>query len=180
MSAMNIKMNDSNIVSVAQLRELVKLTGKIEFNSSSTKEEMYKWIEEVLGRLRYFSLKKKKERGIVISYIRHMTGLSRGHVKKLIKRKRRNGRILRITGTRYRIPKVYDAEDIARLIETENVRPCDQRNIAPTIRSLRRSPLRKDPAYFGFAYLQSPRYQAIPVAYSLYRKNSCSECEHWY
>ena len=120
MSAMNIKMNDSNIVSVAQLRELVKLTGKIEFNSSSTKEEMYKWIEEVLGRLRYFSLKKKKERGIVISYIRHMTGLSRGHVKKLIKRKRRNGRILRITGTRYRIPKVYDAEDIARLIETDN------------------------------------------------------------
>ncbi len=120
MSAMNIKMNDSNIVSVAQLRELVKLTSKIEFNSSSTKEETYKWIEEILGRLRYFSLKKKKERGIVISYLKQMTGLSRGHVKKLIKRKKRNGRILRITGTRYRIPKVYDASDIARLIETDN------------------------------------------------------------
>ena len=120
MSAMQIKMNDSNIVSVAQLRELVKLTSKIEFNSSSTKEEMYKWIEEVLMRLRYFSLKKKKERGIVISYLKQMTGLSRGHMKKLIKRKRKNGRILRITGTRYRIPKVYDASDIARLIETDN------------------------------------------------------------
>ena len=116
---MNIKMNDSNIVSVSQLRELVKLSS-IEFSSSSTKEEMYKWIEEVLGRLRYFSLKKKKERGIVISYLRQMTGLSRGHVKKLIKRKKRIGCILRITGTRYRIPKVYDAEDIARLIETDN------------------------------------------------------------
>lgn len=117
---MQIKMNDSNIVSVAQLREVVKLTSKIEFNSSSTKEEMYKWIEEVLGRLRYFSLKKKKERGIVISFIRQMTGLSRGHVKKLIKRKKRNGRILRITGTRHHFPKVYGVEDVARLIETDN------------------------------------------------------------
>lgn len=120
MSAMQIKMNDSNIGSVAQLRELLKLTNSVKFTSSSTKEEMYKWIEEVLMRLRYFSLKKKKERGIVISYIRQMTGLSRGHVKKLIKRKKKNGRILRITGTRYHIPKVYDAEDIARLIETDN------------------------------------------------------------
>lgn len=120
MSVMQIKMNDSNIVSVAQLRELVKLTAKIEFTSSSTKEEMYKWIEEVLGRVRYFSLKRKKERSIVISYLRQMTGLSRGHVKKLIKRKRKNGRILRITGTRYHFPKIYDTSDIARLIETDN------------------------------------------------------------
>jgi len=120
MSAMQIKMNDSNIVSVSQLRELVKLTTKIEFTSSSTKEEMYKWIEEVLGRLRYFSLKKKMERGTVISFIKQMTGLSRGHVKKLIKRKKRNGRILRITGTRHRFPRVYDTSDIARLIETDN------------------------------------------------------------
>jgi transposase len=113
-------MNDSNIRSVAQLRELLKLTNRVEFTSSSTIEEMYKWIEDVLGRLRYFSLKKKKERSIVISFIKQMTGLSRGHVKKLIKRKKRNGRILRITGTRHCIPKVYDAEDIARLIETDN------------------------------------------------------------
>lgn len=117
---MNIKMNDSNIVSVAQLRELVKLTNRVEFSSSSTKEEMYQWIEESLMRFRYFSLKKKKERGIIISYVKQMTGLSRGHVKKLVKRKRKNGRILRITGTRHHFPKVYDAQDIARLIETDN------------------------------------------------------------
>lgn len=113
-------MNDSNIRSVAQLRELLKLTNRVEFTSSSTKEEMYKWIEEVLGRLRYFSLKKKKERGIVISFVKQMTGLSRGHVKKLIKRKKKNGRILRIIGTRHRFPKVYGVKDIARLIETDN------------------------------------------------------------
>lgn len=120
MGIMHIKMNDTNIVSVAQLRELVKLTKCAEFSSSSTKEETYKWIEEVLMKFRYFSLKKKKERGIVISYIKKFTGMSRGHVKKLIKRKKRNGRILRVTDTRRFFPKIYDVSDIARLIETDN------------------------------------------------------------
>ena len=120
MSAMQIKMNDSNIVSVAQLRELVKLTNRVEFSSSSTKEEIYEWIEEVLMRLGYFSLKKKKERGIVISYLRQMTKLSRGHVKKLIKIKKKSGRILRITDSHHHFPRIYDSEDIARLIETDN------------------------------------------------------------
>jgi len=116
---MNITMNDGNMRSVAQLRELLKFTKSIEFTSTS-KEEMYEWIEEALSKFRYFSLGSKKERGIVLSYIEQMTGLSRGHVKKLVKRKRRYGRILRITGTRYSFPKVYGAEDIARLIETDN------------------------------------------------------------
>ena len=117
---MNIKMNDSNIVSLAQLRELVKLSKCAEFKSTSTKEETYKWIEEALMKFRYFSLRSKKERGIVLSYIKQMTGLSRGHVKKLVKRKKSNGRILRITDTRHYFPKVYGTDDIARLIETDN------------------------------------------------------------
>ena len=90
MSIMQIKMNDSNIRSVAQLRELVKFTNSVEFNSSSTKEETYKWIEEALMKFHYFSLKSKRERGIILSYIKQMTGLSRGHVKKLVKKRKRN------------------------------------------------------------------------------------------
>jgi len=117
---MHIKMNDSNIVSVAQLREFVKLSKCAEFTSTSTKEETYKWIEEALMKFRYFSLKSKKEKGIVLSYIKQMTGMSRGHVKKLMRKKRRNGRILRKTGTRHHFPKVYGTDDIARLIETDN------------------------------------------------------------
>lgn len=119
MDAMHITMNDANIVSVAQLRELVKLTNRVEFTSTST-EETYQWIEEVLGKFRYFSLRSKKEKTVVLSYLSQMAGLSRGHVKKLVRRKKRNGRILRITNTRHFFPKVYGSEDIARLIETDN------------------------------------------------------------
>ena len=117
---MLIKMHDANIVSVAQLKEFVKLSKCAEFKSSSTKEETYRWIEEALGKFRYFSLRSKKEKTIVLSYLKQMTGLSRGHIKKLVKRKKRCGRILRITSTRHFFPKIYGSEDIARLIETDN------------------------------------------------------------
>lgn len=120
MGAMLIKMNDANIVSVAQLKEFVKLSNCAEFKSSSTKEDTYRWIEEALGKFRYFSLRSKKEKTVVLSYLKQMTGLSRGHIKKLVKRKKRNGKILRITSTRHFFPKVYGSEDIARLIETDN------------------------------------------------------------
>jgi len=119
MDAMHIIMNDANVVSVAQLRELLKFTNRVEFKSSS-KEETYQWVEEALGRFRYFSLRSKKEKTVVLSYLKQMTGLSRGHVKKLVKRKKRNGKILRITSTRHFFPKVYGTDDIARLIETDN------------------------------------------------------------
>ena len=119
MDAMHIIMNDANIVSVAQLRELVKFTNRVEFKSAS-KEETYWWMEEALGKFRYFSLRSKKEKTIVLSYLKQMTGLSRGHIKKLVKRKKRNGKILRVTSTRHFFPKVYGTDDIARLIETDN------------------------------------------------------------
>ncbi|MBI3421052.1 MAG: DDE-type integrase/transposase/recombinase [Candidatus Sungbacteria bacterium] len=112
-------MNDASVVSVAQLRELIKFTNRVEFRSSS-KEEMYRWVEEALGKFHYFSLRSKKEKTIVLSYLKQMTGLSRGHIKKLVKRKKRNGKILRITSTRHFFPRIYGSEDIARLIETDN------------------------------------------------------------
>lgn len=156
---MQIKMNDSNIVSVKQLQEIVKLSS-IEFSSSSTKEEMYKWIEEVLGRLRYFSLKKKKERGIVISFIKQMTGLSRNHVKKLIKRKKRNGRILRIIGTRRHFPKVYGISDVARLIETDNAHG---RMSGEATREI----LKRQYEIFGDERFEIIRHISVPHIYNL-------------
>lgn len=116
---MNIKMNDSNMISLTELREFVKLSKCAEFSSSSTIEETYKWMEETLMKFRYFSL-KKKDKGIVITYMNLMTGLSRSHIKKLIKRKKDKKRILRIEGTRSAFPKMYDAKDIALIIETDN------------------------------------------------------------
>jgi len=57
---MTIIMNDSHIVSIAQIKEFLKIAKGVEFKGSSKKEE-YQWIETVLIRFRYFTLLKKEK-----------------------------------------------------------------------------------------------------------------------
>lgn len=114
-----ITMNDSHIVSVAQLQELSKLTNAVEFKGRN-KKEMYEWVGQTLGKFRYFSLRKKKEKSAVRSYVRSVTGLSRAQVTRLIQRKRQSGRVYIRSTRRNTFPTVYATDDIARLIETDN------------------------------------------------------------
>lgn len=111
-------MNDAHVVSIAQLRELLKLTNTVEFKGKD-KEEMYAWIETTLGRFRYFS-RKKKEKSIIKKYIVTITGLSGERIKKLIQRKKKTGRVLVMHQKRNHFPTIYTTDDIARLIETDN------------------------------------------------------------
>ena len=117
---MNIIMNDNHIESVAQLKELVKFGKEIEFESTSI-EERYSWIAKALQKFRYLDRDtKKKDRGIVLSYMATMTGLSKSHVKSLVRRKKKLGKITRITSTRNQFSKRYDVSDIALLLAVDN------------------------------------------------------------
>ena len=111
-------MNDSHITSVAQIQEFIKVAKDISFQGSSRKEK-YAWIEEILSRFRYFSL-RKSERTIVKQYMRKMTGYSNPQLKRLVRKKKRIGKIVVNSRTRHRFPRIYAPEDIARLTETDN------------------------------------------------------------
>ena len=114
---MHITMNDNRITGLSQLIEAAKLPEDISLQSTS-KAELYQWLNQTFDKFRYRNA-SKKERGIVLSYAQRMTGLSRIQLKKLVRRKQKTGRIEQIRGTRHRFPKQYEAEDIARLIETD-------------------------------------------------------------
>lgn len=120
---MKITMNDENILSIAQLRNFLSGVGAISFNinkrGNRNKQEMYDWVGNLLSRVRYFSL-KKKEKGIVVGYVKSITNLSKGHIKKLIKRKKKYGKLRLSENKKNSFPVVYDTSDIARLIETDN------------------------------------------------------------
>lgn len=116
---MTINMNDSHIVSIAQIEDFLKLNNAIEFKSQN-KEEMYLWIENVLTRFRYYSL-RKKDKNVVKDYIRKMTGLSDAQTQKLIQRKRKFGKIWRGSTRRHKFEKIYKPEDIALLTKTDNL-----------------------------------------------------------
>lgn len=111
-------MDDSHITSIAQIQEFTKVARDISFQGSSQKEK-YQWIEEILSRFRYFSL-KKKERSILKAYMRKMTGYSDAQTTRLLAKKKRSGKILANTRKRHRFPRIYTSEDVARLTETDN------------------------------------------------------------
>lgn len=112
-------MNDSHMVSLNQIREFAKLDMSPRLKAAS-KKEMYAWINEVLNRFRYFSL-KKKEKGIVREYIKKMTGLKQSQLTELIKQKKEKGIISLSEKKKHSFPRKYSAHDIALLIETDNL-----------------------------------------------------------
>lgn len=106
------------MVSIAQLQEFKKVAGAITFQGSSQKEK-YAWIEEIVIRFRYFSLKKKKEKSVVKQYLMQITSYSDAQITRLIKRKKKQGKIFRSSTKRNTFPRTYTPEDVALLIETD-------------------------------------------------------------
>jgi hypothetical protein len=116
---MTIDMEDNHIESVAQLKELVKFSKCVKFNSSNV-AETYEWISRALGKFRYFS-ESKKNRGIIKEYIVTMTGYSDNQIDKLIKRKKEYGRVFLMERTQHTFPKKYEASDVALLADVTSV-----------------------------------------------------------
>jgi predicted DNA-binding transcriptional regulator AlpA len=113
---MTINMEDDHITSVAQLEKLVKFGEYVKFNSSN-KGQTYEWIGRTLGKFKYFS-ESKKSRGIIKNYIVVMTGYSDDQIDKLIKRKKKFGRVFLMERTQYTFPKKYETGDVALLADT--------------------------------------------------------------
>ena len=125
---MTINMNDSHLVSISQLEEFLKGGLAVEFVGAS-KKETYLWIKEVLTRFRYH-YRSKPERSIVKAYCRKMTGYSRAQMTRLIAKTNPNKKVKMekavISDEKKtekkkpnRFPKIYSADAVARLIETD-------------------------------------------------------------
>jgi transposase InsO family protein len=111
-------MNDSHLTSITQIREFLKFSGVIEFSGASLKEK-YLWLDTVLNRFNYFKL-CKKDKGVVKSYVMKMTNISDAQLGRLIKKKRQIGKIIASSKRRHSFPTIYNSNDIALLIRTDN------------------------------------------------------------
>jgi hypothetical protein len=115
---MTIGMNDDCIVSVGQLVELIKaaqsLGARVERGDGIG--EVYAWMNDLLIRLRYRSL-KKKEKGIVRRYFVLYAGYTESHVDHLIAQYRKDGKITREKRTHAGFVSIYTSKDIALLAD---------------------------------------------------------------
>lgn len=117
-AVMMITMNDSHITSIAQIREFTKVARVIEFKGESKKEK-YEWVDEVLVRFRYFSL-RKKDKSNIKKYLAQITGYSDAQITRLILKKKKFGKVFLAGTKRHSFSKIYTPEDVALLIKTDN------------------------------------------------------------
>jgi len=119
---MTLNMTDSCVVSIAQIKEFLKVNNAINFTSTSRKEK-YKWMNDVLNKFGYVRLKSKKDKGLIKKYILKMTGISPRQLKRLVTKKRISGVIVLSSnwGKKNQFPTVYGPADILLLAETDNL-----------------------------------------------------------
>ena len=72
-TAMVIDMNESQVRTLEQVRQVLAGTTALEFGCSQDDAERYAWIGSVLKRLGYRQL-KRADRGAVLAYLQRLSG----------------------------------------------------------------------------------------------------------
>ena len=82
---MVIDMNEAQVRTVEQVRQVLEGTQALEFRAAEDDEGRYRWIDAVLWRLDYRVL-RRVDRGVVLAYLQRLSGYSRAQVTRLVSR----------------------------------------------------------------------------------------------
>jgi len=111
-------MDDSRLTNVSQLKEFLK--GSQKLNLSLRKADIsdkYQFIDKTVDRFKYFSLRKKEKR-IVVNYIKKITGYKKAQLYRLIGRAIK-GKLKRKAYHRVNPNRIYTGHDIKLLEKTD-------------------------------------------------------------
>ena len=116
---MVIDMNEAQVRTVEQMREVLAGTQAVQFAVAQDDTGRYRWIEEVLRRIRYRGL-PRASRGVVLQYLQRLSGYRRAQVTRLVSRWSAGQRLVK----RYRAPaqafaRHYTPGDVALLAEVD-------------------------------------------------------------
>ncbi len=100
---MVINMNETRLCTIEQIEQFLSASAPIEFSAASDDGARYEHIGRVLKRFDY-PRRNKRERGVLLTYLRHTSGYSRAQVTRLVTQWQRN-RLAEVPLTkRYRAP----------------------------------------------------------------------------
>ena len=114
---MNLTMNQVHINSIEDITNLLQTHQKIAL-TNSTREERCACIREVLTTVKYPTL-RKKEKGIVKTFLKAITKYEDKQLKRLIKKWVNNGLIYVPRKPTGAAKRTYEAKDIDLLIKTD-------------------------------------------------------------
>ena len=102
------------LTTLAHLKEFLAATQPVAFSVLSTKDECYQWIQATLLKFEYLTF-SRPQKGLVLRYLRKMSGYSRQQLTRLIHRYRQTGRVTRRQRTIPGFARRYTPEDIRLL-----------------------------------------------------------------
>ena len=113
-------MNDAGIKTMGQVREFLEGTGDVGFVIDS-RERSYQWIEEILVRFCYLTL-KKVDKGLLLSFMERVSGYSRIQLKRLVGKYCLSGHVrLSPPGKKSGFQRKYTDADIRLLAATDEL-----------------------------------------------------------
>ncbi len=116
---MTLDMHDERFVTLGQLEAFTSAAHGLNF-VGLTRKERYAWIEKLLARFYYFSL-RKRDKTTVRNYIMKMTGYGDAQVTKLIRKMRKTRHVTPSSReTRSSFPMKYTTDDVALLAKTDD------------------------------------------------------------
>lgn len=117
MQGMVIDMDEAKLQTVAQVKAF--LEGTHDVTLKVPKAEQYEFIERVLKRHGY-ARHERTGKGVLLRYLERMTGLSRQQVTRLVRRYRKNGRVVKKRSPpKNGFSRRFDATDVALLAEMD-------------------------------------------------------------
>lgn len=117
---MQITMDDSRLINLNQLKEFLKGSQKLDLSLRKMGiEEKYQFIDQTIDRFKYHKLRRKEKR-IIIAYLRKITGYKKAQVYRLIKRAL-NGYLKRKKYQRINPKRIYTSLDIKLLEKTDEL-----------------------------------------------------------
>jgi hypothetical protein len=120
---MVINMNETRLCTIEQIEQFLSASTQIEFTAHGNDAQRYEHISRVLKRFDY-SRRNKRERGVLLRYLRHTSGYSRAQVTPLIAQWHPNCLATVPLAKRYRAPvapfeRKYTPPDIELLAEMD-------------------------------------------------------------
>ncbi len=116
---MVIDMNEAQVCTVEQVRQVLQGTQALQFRAAEDDEGRYRWIEAVLWRLDYRQL-RRADRGAVLAYLQRLSGYSRAQVTRLVSRwVAGKGLAKNYSAPKHAFARRYTAADVALLAEVD-------------------------------------------------------------
>jgi hypothetical protein len=117
---MLIKMQDTKVTTIAEVRAIIKNNHVLKFKRVD-KKEVYEWIAGVFTRLKYHvQTTMKADRRDILTYVVMHTGYSRIQVKRFAQAKQEVGKLIVRPRARNGFQTFYTSIDVALLLEIDN------------------------------------------------------------